>query len=149
MDMLLYFAPIFRIILPPLKLQFRKKQNIFEKSAFLCTSCGNCLSVCQAYATTNRESASPRGKLNLARIILSGKKIPRILAEDAFLCTWCRNCERICQSSISHFQVWDDLENRLEKITGIPEHKIKEFIDSLTEVEKYLNILGCDKWENL
>ncbi len=148
-DLVTAFSPLLRPLLPVIKELPGGKKGLLEESAFSCTSCGNCLTVCPAYRVTRKESSSPRGKLSLARRHLHGKELSPEAVQEAFYCTRCRNCESVCQSRIKHVVAWEDLEERLRKMGLHDDRKTREFIDSLPQHREYLDLIGIEKWVNL
>jgi FAD/FMN-containing dehydrogenase len=149
MELVSVFSPALRAFLPSLKGELKIGGNVMEESAFSCTGCGNCLTMCPAYRVTRKESCSPRGKLSLARRYIHRKKLSQEAIQEAFYCTRCRNCEHICQSKIHHIDVWEEFEGKLRKIAPVDEKKIEAFVDSLPEHQEYLDLIGFKQWVNL
>jgi FAD/FMN-containing dehydrogenase/ferredoxin len=149
MEIVSALSPALRAFLPALKGEAKTSENVMEESAFSCTGCGNCLTVCPAYRVTRKESCSPRGKLSLARRSIHRKKISPEAIQEAFYCTKCRSCEHVCQSKIHHLLVWEELEEKLKKLSVPDDEKIKAFIDSLPEHQEYLDLIGFKQWVNL
>lgn len=66
-------------------------------SALRCVQCGYCLPVCPTYRSMGKESASPRGRINLVKLAAEGKiDVLRDLSEPIDLCLGCRACETVC-----------------------------------------------------
>lgn len=143
------FSPVLKKVLPNDKQFSKPDKNLLEESAFNCTGCGNCLTVCPAYMITKKESTSPRGKLSLTRRYLHGKSLSPGSITESFFCTKCRNCEKVCQSRINHLKTWDELESILKKANLDNQDEIKKFIDSMADHRGYLDLAGIEKWENL
>ncbi len=93
-----------------------------------CAMCGACVSVCPAYALTNDERVTARGKLLAAKALSEGKEITREHAHRAFLCMRCRACEQVCQSKLDLIPAYEELEARLERIHGRDEWEIEHFV---------------------
>lgn len=68
---------------------------------YRCGSCGYCLDSCSVYATTLRESLSPRGKLLLLRKCAQGSlDNSAAISEKMYTCTLCGRCEDACPSHV-------------------------------------------------
>lgn len=93
-----------------------------------CAMCGACVSVCPAYAMTNDERVTARGKLLTAKALAEGKEITREHAHRAFLCMRCKACEQVCQSKLELMTAYQDLEARLEKVHGKDVAEIERFV---------------------
>jgi len=112
-----------------------------ELSTHACAKCGNCLAVCPAYLITGNEAVAAKGKVALAKKIVTGRKITREEAENAFLCMHCRACEDICQTNLELMPLWDAVEEKLEKEFGRPDEKIKEFLKKIDESDEYWDMV--------
>jgi glycolate oxidase iron-sulfur subunit len=68
-----------------------------------CIQCGYCLPACPTYASMGKESASPRGRINLVKMAAEGKiDITKHLAEPIDLCLGCRACEVACPVQVPY-----------------------------------------------
>jgi len=77
--------------------------NAAHESANRCVQCGYCLPVCPTYQTMGKESASPRGRINLVRLAAEGKiDIGEHLAPPLDLCLGCRACEVACPVNVPY-----------------------------------------------
>lgn len=66
-----------------------------------CIRCGLCLAVCPTYREYLSETASPRGRVALARKGLEGElEISQNLAEQMYACFGCMACDEICPVGI-------------------------------------------------
>lgn len=66
-----------------------------------CIRCGLCLAVCPTYRSSWSETASPRGRVALARKNLEGElALSPNLAEQMYSCFDCRACNDICPVGI-------------------------------------------------
>lgn len=72
-----------------------------EEQYLNCIRCGLCLAVCPTYRTRLSETASPRGRVALARKELEGDLGPSAnLQEQMYACFGCMACDEICPVGI-------------------------------------------------
>jgi len=109
----------------------------FELSTHACAKCGNCIAVCPAYLITKNEGVTAKGKVALAKKLITGKEVTREEAANAFMCMHCKACEEICQTNLELMKFWDALEKRLEGKFGRPESQITEFLKKVDESKEY------------
>jgi len=93
-----------------------KLYSTLEKEALICARCGYCRSACPVYQVVGWESATPRGKISMARDIFSKKQTGAI--SDDFVkrlsqCTLCGACANECSTSIDTRKLWLDLRRRI------------------------------------
>lgn len=105
-----------------------RKRDVLIDMANQCAMCGACVSVCPAYALTNDERVTARGKLLTAKALAEGKEITREHAHRTFLCMRCKACEQVCQSKLELMTAYEDLESRLEKVHGKDTAEIERFV---------------------
>lgn len=68
-----------------------------------CVQCGYCLPVCPTYATMGKETHSPRGRINLVKMVGEGRITDlSVLEEPLDLCLGCRNCETACPTGVEY-----------------------------------------------
>jgi glycolate oxidase iron-sulfur subunit len=73
-----------------------------EEQYLNCIRCGLCLSVCPTYREELRETASPRGRVALARKGLEGQlQLSPNLVEQMYSCFACMACHEICPVGIN------------------------------------------------
>ena len=69
-----------------------------------CNRCGSCLHVCPTYLLTQEEPFSPRGRNQLARLLLERKlKLTdnlSLIQKSIFSCTLCGACSQVCAGNI-------------------------------------------------
>lgn len=79
-----------------------QKEFLYEKTNS-CVQCGYCLPVCPTYATMGKETHSPRGRINLVKMVGEGKiKDVSVLEEPLDLCLGCRACETACPTGVEY-----------------------------------------------
>jgi len=81
-----------------------------------CVQCGYCLPVCPTYMTMERETHSPRGRINLVKMVAEGKiqDITQIL-EPLEMCVACRACETACPTGVQYGKIHEAAKNALAK----------------------------------
>jgi len=107
-----------------------------------CAMCGACVSVCPAYAMTNDERVTARGKLLTAKALAEGKDITREHAHRTFLCMRCKACEQVCQSKLDLIPAYEELEARLEKKHGKDAAEIERFIRTAEMSPRYEDMVA-------
>ena len=90
--------------------------NSLERESLICARCGYCRTVCPIYQTVGWESASPRGKISLARQIFALDQKDRMT--DEFVqrlsqCTLCGACAHACSTDIDTQRLWKELRERI------------------------------------
>lgn len=75
--------------------QYNKTKN--------CVQCGYCLPVCPTYITMKNETHSPRGRINLIKMLGEGKITDvSVLEEPLDMCLGCRACETACPTGVEY-----------------------------------------------
>ncbi|MGP7816453.1 (Fe-S)-binding protein [Niallia sp. 01092] len=78
-----------------------------------CVQCGYCLPACPTYLTFEKETHSPRGRINLVKMAAEGQ-ISITDAEDAInLCLGCRACETACPSGVEYGKILEAAKEAL------------------------------------
>jgi len=81
-----------------------------------CVQCGYCLPVCPTYMTMEKETQSPRGRINLVKMVAEGRiqDITKIM-EPLDLCVGCRACETACPTGVQYGKIHEAARNALAK----------------------------------
>ena len=88
-----------------------------------CVQCGYCLAVCPTYETIGKETASPRGRINLVKLASLGKiDILEHMAEPIDLCIGCRACEVACPVGVHYGHILDSAK---QVVTEVAKEKQK------------------------
>ena len=100
-----------------------KKYSSMARESLICARCGYCRGVCPVYQSVGWESASPRGKLSLAREIFALNNQTKM--SDDFIhrvsqCTLCGACAHACSTDIDLRRLYLDLRERLAKMKKTP-----------------------------
>ncbi len=81
-----------------------------------CVQCGYCLPVCPTYKTMGKETASPRGRINLVKLASEGKiDIVDHLSQPIDLCLGCRACEVACPVGVPYGLILDSAKQVIAK----------------------------------
>jgi len=75
-----------------------------------CISCGACVPVCPAVATTGAESTSARAKLSLMRRLVAAEPIEPDELLGSQRCLMCGQCAEVCARGLDLVPVWEELE---------------------------------------
>lgn len=92
--------------------------STLEKEALICARCGYCRNACPIYQVIGWESATPRGKISLAREIFALDQEEQMT--DEFVqrlsqCTLCGACADSCSTDIDTRRLWIELRERIAK----------------------------------
>jgi Fe-S oxidoreductase len=74
--------------------------------ALICAYCGYCRSVCPTYVGVGWESCSPRGRIQLARLLLEGAPLSSEQMTRLYQCTMCGHCTQVCSTRIDLREFW-------------------------------------------
>jgi Fe-S oxidoreductase len=87
-----------------------------EKESLICARCGYCRNACPVYQTIGWESATPRGKISLARQIFAldnKEKMTDEFVQRVSQCTLCGACAHECATDIDTQRLWIELRQRI------------------------------------
>ena len=91
-------------------------RGIYDSVSF-CNRCGSCAQVCPTFRLSGRETDSPRGRNQAARLILEGrlKVTDAGLTDSLFSCILCGRCTQICAGKIPTAQHVLEMQRTLKK----------------------------------
>src|SRR5215510_1043972 len=75
-------------------------QHLVETADAACIKCGFCLPKCPTYRETGLESASPRGRIHLMKLVAKGRMQPADIKAQLDFCLGCRACETACPAGV-------------------------------------------------
>lgn len=71
-----------------------------------CVHCGLCLTACPTYLVTGLEAESPRGRIQLARLVEEGRaELTATVQAHWQSCLQCRACEAVCPSGVPYGRI--------------------------------------------
>ncbi len=74
--------------------------------AAICAYCGYCRTVCPTYEEVGWESCSPRGRIQIARLLGEGRRLSDEQLGRLYQCTLCGHCTQFCSTRIDLRQFW-------------------------------------------
>ena len=74
--------------------------RLVDTAEAACIKCGFCLPKCPTYRETELESASPRGRIHLMKLVAKGRLQPDEIYEHLDFCLGCRACETACPAGV-------------------------------------------------
>ena len=115
-----------------------------------CVQCGYCLPACPTYESMGKESASPRGRINLIKMAAEGLiGIQEHLAEPIDLCLGCRACETACPVGVPYGHLLEATKEIIvqSKQVHSRSERLKQFtLNSLTPYPDRMKIAGNLVW---
>lgn len=80
----------------------RLLKKLDYEATFDCVQCGYCLPACPTYVAFEKEKHSPRGRINLVKMVAEGKVSLDDMRESIDLCLGCRACETVCPTNVQY-----------------------------------------------
>ncbi|WLR52034.1 (Fe-S)-binding protein [Bacillus tianshenii] len=118
------------------------QEKINYHKTFDCVQCGYCLPACPTYETMQKETHSPRGRINLVKMAAEGKVDVEKIREPIDLCLGCRACETVCPTGVEYGQILEGAKEVLE------EHDAKSPVQKGTERMIFKEMFPSRKWMN-
>ncbi|MBM7634584.1 (Fe-S)-binding protein [Geomicrobium sediminis] len=103
-------------------------KRLAYQETFDCVQCGYCLPACPTYQTMNKETHSPRGRINLVKMAAEGKISYDDLKEPIDMCLGCRACETACPTNVQYGSILESAKEVLRIETK--RSKRERFIES-------------------
>src|SRR5262245_53762868 len=75
-------------------------EQVIDTADASCIKCGFCLPKCPTYRETGLESASPRGRIHLMKLVAKGRMQPADIKAQLDFCLGCRACETACPAGV-------------------------------------------------
>ena len=117
-----------------------------------CVQCGYCLPACPTYESMEKESASPRGRINLVKMAAEGKiDIHEHLAKPIDLCLGCRACDIACPVGVPYGHILEVTKEVIAESRPINQKSSsdvlkKTALNHLFPYPKRMNMLGNAVW---
>ena len=89
------------------------KYKLAYEDTFDCVQCGYCLPACPTYVTMEKETHSPRGRINLVKMAAEGKITYSELEGPINLCLGCRACEVVCPTNVQYGKILESAKEML------------------------------------
>lgn len=127
--------------------QLQKKIN-YEKT-FDCVQCGYCLPACPTYESMQKETHSPRGRINLVKQFAEGKIGIEALQEPIDKCLGCNACAVVCPTNVEYGKILEGAKEVLdEQKPKTKRQKIVEEIlfDQVFPSKTWMNFIGHATW---
>jgi heterodisulfide reductase subunit D len=86
-----------------------------QAEATICAYCGYCRAVCPTYTEVGWESCSPRGRIQLTKLLLEGTPVSAEQMTRLYECTVCGYCTQVCSTRIDLREFW--LAARAQTVT--------------------------------
>ncbi|TWI58075.1 (Fe-S)-binding protein [Halalkalibacter nanhaiisediminis] len=113
---------------------------------FDCVQCGYCLPSCPTYQTMNKETHSPRGRINLVKAAAEGRISLATLQEPIDLCLGCRACETACPTNVQYGKILEMAKVALQREKHKKSKAKKAFSNIVFKQtipnESLLNVMG-------
>ncbi|MGV2621441.1 UNVERIFIED_CONTAM: (Fe-S)-binding protein [Halobacillus marinus] len=125
------------------------KERLSYDRTIDCVQCGYCLPACPTYETMEKETHSPRGRINLIKMVAEGKAAVEELKEPIEKCLGCMACTVVCPTNVQYGELLESAKTFMEEETGKPRPQrwmesflYKEFFPS----SKWMDFLGNAAW---
>jgi len=126
----------------------RSSFTTLEREALICGRCGYCRNSCPVYQVIGWESATPRGKIGLAKEVIRNEKkraMPDEFVQRMAQCTLCGSCATICPTAIDTRKLWLEMRKHIAQKGKAP----KAYKDLYQNLLANKNISGFNNKDRL
>ncbi|WP_101845333.1 (Fe-S)-binding protein [Halobacillus sp. Marseille-P3879] len=130
------------------KLQALQQKINYDKT-FDCVQCGYCLPACPTYETMEKETHSPRGRINLVKMVAEGKASIDDLQKPIEKCLGCMACTTVCPTNVQYGQILEGAKEVIEdhQVKSTSRKKMEDFLfGSFFPSAKWMDTLGSLTW---
>ncbi|TBL80130.1 (Fe-S)-binding protein [Paenibacillus thalictri] len=131
------------------KLKALREELKYDKTDS-CVQCGYCLPACPTYATMGKETHSPRGRINLVKMVGEGKITDlSVLEEPMDLCLGCRACETVCPTGVEYGSILEAARAAItrRKTYSAPVRILRHTLfKRVFPSRQAMNLIGNAKW---
>ncbi|SFE50629.1 (Fe-S)-binding protein [Alteribacillus iranensis] len=127
--------------------ELQRKLN-YDKT-FDCVQCGYCLPACPTYETMEKETHSPRGRINMVKMVAEGKADLEDLQEPIDKCLGCMACTTVCPTGVEYGAILEGAKETLEdnQQKSKPQQKAEDFLfGTFFPSSSWMNRLGNAAW---
>lgn len=115
-----------------------------------CVQCGYCLPVCPTYVAFGKETHSPRGRINLVKMVGEGRITNLSVLEEPFdYCLGCRACETACPTGVEYGAILEATRAAIvrRKRFTVPVRILrKSMLKKVFPSRKMMNLTGDAMW---
>ncbi|MCE7793181.1 (Fe-S)-binding protein [Salipaludibacillus sp. CUR1] len=116
------------------------REKIGYDYTFDCVQCGYCLPACPTYETMGKETHSPRGRINLVKMVAEEKMALEDLREPIEKCLGCQACVTACPTNTQYGRI---LEGAQEVLNDSEKKSVSK---KLTEKIVFDTFFPSSKW---
>lgn len=116
------------------------QERLNYDKTFDCVQCGYCLPACPTYETMGKEAHSPRGRINLVKMLGEDKITIEEMREPIEKCLGCRACVTVCPTNVEYGKILEGAKEVLE------ENEQKSRKKKITENLIFKTIFPSKKW---
>ncbi|KHE72426.1 (Fe-S)-binding protein [Halobacillus sp. BBL2006] len=125
------------------------QDKLHYDKTFDCVQCGYCLPACPTYETMERETHSPRGRINLVKMVAEGKATVNDLENPIEKCLGCMACTTVCPTNVQYGQILEGAKEVIDeqKVKTKRQQKTEQFLfEQFFPSRKWMDTLGDATW---